>query len=166
MKKTIACIPVLLLVFGLFSGCGNRAREEKEYAIKAQSLGELITQQASACVSQSKAYMAVWEYARVSEVDFQTAAKEMLGAETRENKAMMVEHKAMIENLLEELRDPSSGFESTYDRLAELHDIYVKLHDLGMEPSDDMQKHMETVDTLFDQILEKKRELDATLVVR
>lgn len=166
MKKTFVCIPVLMLVFGLFSGCGNRAREEREYAIKAQSLGELMAQQASACVSQSKAYMAVWEYARVSEVDFETAAKEMLGAETRENKAMMVEHKSMIENLLEELSDPSSGFESTYDRLSELYDIYVKLHDLGMEPSDDMQRHMETVDMLMDQVLEKKRELDATIVVR
>jgi hypothetical protein len=166
MKKTLACIPVLMLVFGLLSGCGNRAQEEDRYAIKAQSLGELMTRQASACVSQSKAYMAVWEYARVSEVDFKTAAKEMLGAETSENKAMMVEHKSMIENLLEELSNPSSDFESTYDRLSELYGIYVKLHDLAMDPSDDMQKHMETVDTLMDQVLEKKRELDATFVVR
>ncbi len=166
MKKNSVCIPALLLVFGLFFGCGNRAQEEARYTIKAQSLGELMVQQASACVSQSKAYMAVWEYARVSEVDFETAAKDMLGSETRENKAMMVEHKAMIENLLEELSDPSSDFESTYDRLSELYNIYVKLHDLAMDPSDDMQKHMETVDTLMDQALEKKRELDATLVVR
>ena len=166
MKKTSVCILALLFVIGLFFGCGNRAREEARYTIKAQSLGELMVQQASACVSQSKAYMAVWEYARVSEVDFQTAANEMLGAETRANKATMVEHKGMIEDLLEELSDPSTDFESTHDRLAELYDIYVKLHDLAMDPSDDMRKHMETVDALYDQVLEKKRELDATFAVR
>lgn len=165
MKKDLFFVPIVILAFGLLSGCTNRAQEKGRYEVKAQGLGELIVQQAFACVSQSKAYMAVWEYARVSEVDFETAAADMLGPETRQNKTMMVEHKSMIENLLEELKDPPSGFEETYKILGELYEIYVQLHDLGMNPSDDMGEHMKSVNKLSDQIVEKARELDATFVV-
>ena len=166
MKKCQILVVLIFFAIGFFSGCTNRAQKERGYEIKAQGLGELITQQAYACVSQSKAYRAVWEYAKVSEMDFETAAAQMLGSETRQNEAMMVEHKAMIENRLEELKEPPSRFEETYKRLGELHDIYVQLHDLAMDPSEDMRQHMESVNKLFDQILERKRELDATFVVR
>ena len=166
MKKCLILAALIFPVFGLFSGCSNRAQEEQRYEIKAQGLGKLIAQQASACVSQSKAYQAVWEYAKVSEMDFETAAAQMLGSETRQNKAMMVEHKSMIEDLLEELEDPPSQFEGTYEKLVELHEIYVKLHDLAMDPSDDMDDHMKSVNKLSAQILEKTRELDATFVMR
>ena len=165
MKKCRILGILVLFFFGLFSGCSNRAQEEKRYEIKAQGLGELITQQAYACVSQSKAYQAVWEYAKVSEIDFETAAAQLLGPEMKQNKAMMVEHKAMIEKLLEELIEPPSRFEQTYKRLGELYEIYVQLHDLGMNPLDDMDKHMKSVSKLSDQIVEKTRELDAMFVV-
>jgi hypothetical protein len=98
-------------------------------------------------------------------MDFKTASAQMLGPETRENKAMMVEHKAMIENLLEELKEPPSRFEVTYERLGELYEIYVQLHDLAMDPLDDMDKHMRSVNKLADQIVEKAQELDAAFVV-
>lgn len=166
MKKCLILTAFIFLVFGVFSGCGSRAQEEQKYEIKAQGLGRLIAQQASACVSQSKAYQAVWEYAKVSEMDFETAAAQMLGPETKQNKAMMVEHKLMIEDLLEELKDPPSQFEDTYERLVDLHKIYVKLHDLAMDPSDDMDEHMRSVNKLSGQILEKSRELDATFIMR
>lgn len=166
MKKCQILVGLIFLAFGLFSGCSNRTQEVQKYKIKAQGLGELIVQQAYACVSQSKAYQAVWEYAKVSEMDFETAVAQMLGPETKQNKATMVEHKAMIENLLEELKDPSSRFEETYKRLDELYEIYVPLHDLAMDPLDDMDKHMKSVNELSDQIVEKARELDAVLVVK
>ncbi|UCE40819.1 MAG: hypothetical protein JSV17_15445 [Candidatus Aminicenantes bacterium] len=165
MKKCLIFVPIIFFVFGLFTGCSNRERVEGKYEIKAQGLGELTTQQAYACVSQSKAYQAVWEYAKVSEMDFKTAAAQMLGPETRQNKATMVEHKAMIEDLLEELKEPPSRFEETYKKLVELYDIYVQLHDLAMEPLEDMDKHMKSVDKLSDQIVTKARELDATFVM-
>jgi hypothetical protein len=166
MKKCLIFVPLIFFVFGLLSGCSNREQVEGKYEIKAQGLGELITQQAYACVSQSKAYQAVWEYAKVSEMDFETAAAQMLGPETRQNKATMIEHKAMIENLLEELKDPPSRFEGTYKILGELYEIYVQLHDLAMEPLDDMDKHMKSVNKLSDQIVAKAKELDASLVAR
>jgi hypothetical protein len=155
MKKCQIAVVLVFFCFGFFSGCTNRAQKERGYEIKAQGVGELITQQAYACVSQSKAYQAVWEYAKVSEMDFETAAAQMLGPETRQNKAMMIEHKAMIENRLEELKEPPSRFEETYKRMGELYDIYVH-----------MRQHMDSVNKLFDQILESKRELDGTFVVR
>jgi hypothetical protein len=72
----------------------------------------------------------------------------------------------MIEGLLEELKNPPSRFESTYELLEELYEIYVKLHDLAMDPSDNMDNHMKSVNKLADQILEKTRELDAIFVVK
>jgi hypothetical protein len=39
------------------------------------------------------------------------------------------------------------------------------VHDLGMNPSEDMYKHMKFVNKLSDQIVEKARELDAAFVV-
>jgi len=53
------------------------------------------------------------------------------------------------------LKDPPSRFEETYKRL----------HDLAMDPLDDMAKHMNSANKLSDQIVEKARELDATFVV-
>jgi hypothetical protein len=166
MKKFFSFVSIILFVFGLFSGCSNRAQVERRYEIKAQSLGQLMVNQAHACVSQSKAYQAVWEYAKVSDTDFKTAAGQLLGPETRQNKAMMVEHKTMVEDLLVELKDHPQRFEETYKRLGELYEIYVQLHDLAMDPMDDMDKHMKTVNKLSDQIVEKSRELDAILVVK
>ena len=164
MKKCLICIPMILFVCGLFSGCTNRAQVERRYEIKAQSLAQFIVSQAQACVSQSKAYQAVWEYARVTEMDFDAAAAQMLGPQTKQNKATMVEHKGMIENMLEELKEPPSKFEETYKRLGELYEIYVQLHDLAMDPLDDMEKHMNSVSKLSDQIVAKAREVDAALV--
>lgn len=166
MKKCLTMALIFLFVICLFVGCTNRAQKERQYEIKAHSLGELIVNQAYACVSQSRAYQAVWEYAKVSEMDFKSAAAQMLGPETKQNKAMMVEHKAMIEDLLEELKEPPSKFEETYKRLGELYEIYVPLHDLAMDPLDDVDKHMKSVNELSDQIVEKARELDAALVVK
>jgi len=165
MKKYLVSFAFIFLAFGLFSGCSNSAQEVQKYKIKAQGLGELIAQQAYACVTQSKAYQAVWEYAKVSEMDFEMAVVQMLGPETKQNIATMIEHKSMIENLLEELKDPPSRFEETYKRLDELYEIYVQLHDLAMDPRDDMVKHMNSVNKLSDQIVEKARELDAAFVV-
>jgi len=165
MKKSLISALVFLPVIVYFSGCGNQQREERAYGIKAQGLGELIASQASACVSQSRAYMAVWEYAKVSEMEFEEAAAEMLGAETKKNKAMMIENKAMIENLLEELKEPPKKHEESYTKLMELHEIYVQLHTLTLDPSDDMDEHNEKVNGLADRIAKKKRELDATLIL-
>jgi len=124
LKGRLILALICLLVILFLSDCSNRAREEEAYGIKAQGLGELIAKQASACVSQSRAYMAVWEYAKVSEIDFEMAAAEMLGEETRQNKAMMVENKAMIDNLLEELRNPPVKFEESHNKLVELDAIF------------------------------------------
>jgi len=79
---------------------------------------------------------------------------------------MMVENKAMIDNLLEELRTPPMKFEESYNKLVELHEIYMQLHTLALKPSDDMEKHNKEVNRLAGQIMEKKKELDATFPMR
>lgn len=41
----------------------------------------------------------------------------------------------------------------------------MSVHDLAVDPLDDMVKHMNSVNKLSDQIVAKVRELDATFVV-
>jgi hypothetical protein len=165
MKKSLISALVFLPVIVYFAGCTDQGGQERAYEIKAQGLGELIAKQASACVSQSRAYMAAWEYAKVSEMEFEEAAAEMLGAETKKNQAMMVENKSMIEKLLEELKEPPKRYEESYKKLTELYEIYVQLHALALDPSGDMKEHNEKVNSLADRIVEKKRELDAALIL-
>lgn len=166
MRKHRLFAPLLFLLIFSFIGCADRAQEKRQYTLKAHKTGELMVNQASACISQSRAYQAVWEYARVSDVDFKTAAAQMLGPQTSQNKTTMVENKAMIESLLDELKDPPAAFEETYKRLKEIYEIYTQLHDLAMTPLDDMNDHMESVNDLSGQILEKSRELVAALVIK
>ena len=166
MRKRKILIGSMGICLVIFSGCGNRAQVEKSYEITASKVGQLMISQAEACISQSRAYQAVWEYAKVSDMDFKSAAKEMLGPQTSQNKATMVENKSMIESLLEDLKEPPAKFEETHKKLEELYEIYVKLHDLAMDPLDDMDKHMKSVGELSDQIAEKARELNAALIVK
>jgi hypothetical protein len=151
----------MIPVFVFLARCASRVGKEKKYEIKAQGLGEILTKQASACVSQSKAYAAVWEYAKVTGIDFKTAAAEMLTDETRYNLSMMKENKTKIENLLSELENPPPQYAKSFKILEEIYDIYQKLHTLALNPMDDMEKHNASVNKLSLALMEKKKELDA-----
>ena len=165
MKKSLFLSVSFFLTIGITVACGKNAREERGYQIKAQGLAEVIAKQASACVSQSKAYLAAWEYAKVTETDFETALSQILGDEAKQSRARMIENKAMIDSLLEELKDPPDRFMETYKILVDLHELYGQLHNLSLKPSNDMEIHNKKVDKLTSKIETKIEDLNATFLI-
>jgi hypothetical protein len=163
MKKTLIAVMVLIGAFIFSVSCSNRAQEEEEYKIKAEGIGEAIVSQAKGCVSQSKAYRTAWEYAKVTEMDFDAAVKEILSGDMEANKQMMLENKARIDKMLEGLEGPPEKYEEAHKKLKELYEVYIKLHKLALKPMKDIEKHEASVNGLVSQILKKKMDLDAVL---
>jgi len=161
MKKILTSIMVLMGASVFLINCSNKAQEEEEYKIKAKGMGDVIVSQAQGCISQSKAYRTAWEYAKATEMDFDSAVKEILSGDMEANKQMMVENKARIDKMLE---DAPEKYEEAHKNLKELYDTYVKLHKLALKPLKDMEKHEAAVNDLASQILKKKKELDAVLL--
>jgi hypothetical protein len=163
MKKTLAAVLVLLGTAVFFIDCSNKAQEEEEYQIKAKGIGDVIVSQVQGCVSQSKAYRTAWEYAKVTEMDFDSAVKEILSGDMEANKQMMLENKARIDKMLEGLDGPPEKYDEAHKKLKELYDIYIKLHKLALKPMEDIEEHEAAVNDLASQISKKKKELDAVL---
>jgi hypothetical protein len=164
MKKTVIVIIILIGAFVLTISCSNKAQEEEEYRIKAKGMADVIVTQAQGCISQSKAYHTAWEYAKVTEMDFDSAVKEILSGDMEANKQMMRENKARIDKMLEGLEDIPEKYEEAHNKLKELYETYIKLHKLALKPLKDMEKYEAAVNDLVSQILKKKKELDAALL--
>jgi hypothetical protein len=90
----------LLACLGLLAFCSGGPQQTRAYQVRIESAGELLTGQASACLSQIRAYWAVAEYAKAAEMDFESAAKEMNTGQTRENLRTMGEMKARLDRVL------------------------------------------------------------------
>jgi len=163
MKKNLAVILVLLGVAVFTINCSNKAQEEEEYQIKAKGIGDVIASQAQGCISQSKAYRTAWEYAKVTEMDFDSAVKEILSGDMEASKQMMIENKARIDKKLEELEGPPEKYEEAHKKLMELYETYIELHKLALKPMKDIEEHEAAVNDLASQILKKKKELDSVL---
>ncbi|MBD3414775.1 MAG: hypothetical protein GF421_10135 [Candidatus Aminicenantes bacterium] len=160
MKKILTFITFVSLAAFFLISCSSRAREEETYEIKAIGVGNVIFHQAQACINQSKAYRTAWEYAKVTGMDFKSAADEILGQDMKDNKQMMLENKAQIEGMLQELKKPPDKYSEAHKKLKELYEIYLKLHNLAIEPLNDMEKHDASVNDLAAQTMKKKEELD------
>lgn len=162
MNKTLTPGTVITLVIFLLFNCGTKAAEEEKYEIKAMGIGNVIFHQAQACINQSRAYRTAWEYAKVTGMDFDSAAKEILSEDMYSNKQMMLDNKAQIEGMLEELEKPPDKYAEAHKKLKDLYEIYIKLHNLAIEPLSDLEKHDASVNDLAAQIIKKKEELDNT----
>jgi hypothetical protein len=146
-------------------GCGGSVseREKMIYANKLEATGNIIVQQASACISQARSYMATWEYAKVSDIDFKTALRELGGEETARNKALMIENRTEIERLIESLQDPPPEYLETLQKLEELEEAYLEIHFLVLEPPESMEDFQDSVVEWEDWLVEVKQEFDSIL---
>ena len=96
--KHILAVFVIVFLF-ILTGC--RGQKKKEIEIEkhremVRAAGNVIVNQASACINQARVYITVYEYAKVSGMDYEAAAAEMLGKETEQNKRMMMENKRAV----------------------------------------------------------------------
>lgn len=154
---------LLLCVFFLDISCQNRGKEEAMYALRLEEVGDVILVQSSACLDQSKAYTAVWEYARVTGEDFDSAAQHILGPARAKAKGQFIQNKKKIEDLLQNVENPPEKYKPAHEKLFEMYNIYVKLHDLALKPTAPQEEYEASVYKLYDELLKEAGELHTLL---
>jgi hypothetical protein len=164
-KHGIYVIVVCCLLTCVFCGGPSKAKDEAIYSFKLQKTSEIIVSQAHACASQLRSYWAVWEYAKASEIDFETAAKQMQGGQRQQNLAMMRENKAEIDRMMTDLKTHPDEFAEAYQKLEELYAAYMEMHKQALEPSGDWENLGNKIGEMEDNVQLKKSELDAKLAV-
>jgi hypothetical protein len=154
---------MIFCVFFLAINCKNKAKEEAIYALRLGELADVILVQSSACLNQTKAYSAVWEYVRVTGEDFDSAARHILGPGGTEAKAQFNMNKMNIDDVLQKVANPPEKYRSAHEKLLEIYALYVKLHDLALEPTSPQKEYEASVYKLYDELLKEAGELNTLL---
>jgi hypothetical protein len=162
MKKVI-CFLLILCPYITLSNCRDKAREAEAYARRVKLVGDLILGQTSAYISQSKAYIAVWEYAKASGEDFKTSTRHVLGAQHEHNKIEFLSMKQNIAERLDKLADPPRKYTTAYEKLLALHNLYLKLHSLALNPAPSQEKYEKSVNELGKKIQDAGEEFYSLL---
>ena len=131
--------------------------------MKVGDLSDVILTQSSACLNQSKAYTAVWEYAKVTGEDFDSAARHILGLARAEAKERFIQNKMKIDDFLQKVEGPPEKYKSSYEKLLEIYGLYVKLHDLALKPTAPQEEYEASVYKLYDKLLKEAGELHTLL---
>jgi hypothetical protein len=158
----IFCILVFCVCFCDIR-CQNKAKEEAIYAIKVGEIADVILVQSSACLNQSKAYGAVWEYSRVTGEDFDSAARHILGSARIETKGQFSLNKMNIDEFMQKVENPPEKYKSSHEKLLEIHALYVKLHDLALKPEAPQEEYEASVHKIYDELLKEAGQLNALL---
>ncbi len=154
---------LLLIVLYLSVSCQNRTNKEELYRMRVGEFSDVILVQSSACLNQSKAYSAVWEYAKVTGEDFNSAARHILGPERAEAAGRFAQNKMMIADYLEKVKNPAEKYKSSYEKLIEMHELYIRLNDLVLKPIAPQEEYDASVNKLYDGLLKKAGEINALL---
>ncbi len=163
-RRSISIFCVLFLcVFFLVISCRNKGKEEAMYALRIEELGDVICVQSSACLDQSKAYTAVWEYAKVTGEDFDSAARHILGPARAEAKGQFTQNKMNIDDLLQKVENPPEKHKPAHEKLIEIYALYVKLHDLAIKPTAPQAEYEASVYRLYDELLKRAGELSTLM---
>lgn len=163
--KAIPILAALLLV--LFLSCTQRSREKEKEELQTlvaiKGMANVIVTQVNACLSLSRYYRTVHEYAEVTGDDLKTAAREMSRPTASQNRIQMKQNKGMIEAGIEEIKPPSERFRQAHSKLLELFDLYVMLHELTIDFPEDIDTHEKAVNALAIQIDKTQKELDRSI---
>jgi hypothetical protein len=157
------CIVLILCLFFLNISCQSKAKEEALYALRVGELADVILVQSSACISQVKAYSAVWEYTKVTGEDFESAAGHILGQTRAETKGRFNLNKMNIDDFMQKVENPPEKYRSSHEKLLELYSIYLKLHDLTLKPTSPQEEYETSVYKLYDELLKEAGELNTLL---
>jgi len=68
-----------------------------------------------------------------------------------------------IEDLLQKVENPPEKNKSVHEKLFEMYNIYVKLHDLALKPSAPQEEYEASVYKLYDELLKEAGELHTLL---
>jgi hypothetical protein len=163
-KRHLVIISILLLCFLFLNlSCQNKGKEEAMYALRVGEIGDVILVQSSACLNQSKAYTAVWEYAKVTGEDFDSAARQILEPTRTEAKGQFALIKMNIDDLLQKIENPPEKYKTPHEKLLEMYGLYVKLNDLALKPTAPQEEYEASVYKLYDKLLKEAGELHTLL---
>ncbi len=111
----------------LLVSCGQSKRQSLIFLENGKGLGEIITRQASGDMNLCKMYNTVWEYARVTDLDFQSAYREMM-LDTSDIKMQMETNLEMMGRMMNMVKSPPKNMTGIYDKLIELHESYLEFN--------------------------------------
>lgn len=126
-SNTTTQLIILGVMAVLLVCCGQLKRQSLLFLEKAKSLGEIITRQASADMNLCKMYDTVWEYAKVTDLDFQSAYKEMM-LDTSEIKMQMETNMQMMDRIMNMVKSPPKNMTGIHDKLIELRESYLEFN--------------------------------------
>lgn len=162
MKKAL-CLILVLSPFFAATCCGDKAKEAEAFALRARILGDLILAQTSAHISQSKSYITAFEYAKVTGEDFKTAVRHVLGFKADHSKIEFLSMKEKIAERLEKIGQPPNEYTEVHEKLLFLHDLYLKLHSLALNPKPPQEKYEKSINELTIKIEKTGKEFYSLL---
>jgi len=144
----------------LFVCCGQSKKKSLFFLEKAKGLGEIITKQASANMSLCKMYNTVWEYAKVTNLDFKSAFREMM-LDTSGIEMQMETNNQMIGRMMDMVKSPPKNMNGIYDKLIELRASYLEFNKFIFQlPQVSQEKFNAKADAYLTNINSLKAELD------
>lgn len=152
---------IALTLSFLFSGCSRSTKDALLYLEKAKGLGNIIVTQSSSFTSLAKMYDTVWEYARVTEMDFKSAYDEMMGTRPGSLILEMDVNRVRIARLMSLVKKPPKEMDKVQVRLEELYDMYKQFHAFIVKfPALSQEEYIEEINIYIDDINAIKSELD------
>jgi hypothetical protein len=162
-RPILAFYGIVLCVFFSTICCKNKAKEEAMYALRVGETGDVILTLASGCISQVKAYSAVWEYSRVTGEDFDSAARDILGSARAETKGQFQMNKMNLDDFIQKVENPPDRYKSSHEKLLEMYGTYIKLNDLALKPTAPQEEYEASVYKLYNKLLKEAGELNTLL---
>lgn len=143
--------------------CGQSKKKSLFFLEKAKGLGEIIIKQASGDMNLCKMYNTVWEYAKVTNLDFQSAYKEMM-VDTSETKMQIETNMQMMDQIMNMVKSPPKNMTEIYEKLIELRESYLEFNKFVFQlPQVSQEKFNAKADAYLTNINSLKGELDGLI---
>ena len=159
-SKTTTQLIILGVLVALLICCGQSKKKNLLFLEKAKGLGDIIIKQASGNMSLCKMYNTVWEYAKVTNMDFKSAYREMI-LNTSEIEMQMETNNQMMDRMMNMVKSPPKNMTGIHDKLIELRELYLEFNEFVFQsPQVSQKKFNVKVDEYLEDINSLKGELD------
>lgn len=159
-SNTTKQLIILWVMTVLLVCCGQSKRQSLFFLEKARGLGEIIIKQASDNMNLCKMYNTVWEYAKVTDLDFQSAYREMM-LDTSEIEMQMETNMQMMDRIMNMVKSPPKNMTGIHDQLIELRELYLEFNEFIFQlPQVSQEEFNAEVDAYVENINSLKGELD------
>jgi len=157
-KKTTQ-LGILGMIAVLLICCGQSEKKSLLFLEKAKGLGDIIIKQASADMNLCNMYDTVWEYARVTDMDFRSAYREMM-LDTSEIKMQMDTNMEMMDRMMNMVENPPETMTGIHEKLVELREAYLDFSKFVIQVPrvsqdefyDEVDAHVENINSLKDEL--------------